>query len=201
MHHRAILQRLRTLLREGTYLVPTRGVPPRQREALDDIAQRMAAPGADPDAIRARIEQLRAAGAIDGVVALSALGVLAASPLVRDYAEASRLAGEQELAALQAGGPWRDAQLASADRHRGVIAYLLGHDVVALDWFTRALGRERSAENLGNVLAVLLRLGEEEEARRMVAVMGRVLAPADQEELGARIRDDDDLVRLRAAAD
>ena len=53
-----------------------------------------------------------------------------------------------------------------------MIAFLRGHDAVALDWFTRALERERSAENVGNVLAVLIRLGELQEARELVPGCG-----------------------------
>jgi hypothetical protein len=195
--HRPILRRIRAALRQGTYLVPSSSAPKAQRAALEEIGCALGAPDADPDAIRARIHQLRADGRIDRVMALSALGVLAASPLVRDFAEAARLAGQQELAALEEGGPWRDVYLASADRHRGVIAYLHGHDGVALDWFTRALQRERSAQNVGNVLAVLIRLGELEEASELLATMYAILPPSTRAELRARVDEDDDLVRLR----
>jgi hypothetical protein len=194
-HH--ILLRIRAAVRRGSYLVPTGGVPPTQRAALREVAGLIASADADPEHIRQRIHQLEASGRIDHVMKLSALGVLAASPLVRDLNEAARLAGQQEFAALELGGPWRELYLASADRHRGVIAFLLGHDPVALDWFTRALERERSAENVGNVLAVLIRIGEIQEAKDLVARMRAALPDGMRAELEQRIAEDDDLVRLR----
>lgn len=197
MDYRSILGRIRAVVRRGSYLVPTGHVPPTMRPALAEIGRAISATDVDPESVRTRIHQLQAAGRIDRVMALSALGVLAASPHVRDYAEASRLASQQELVALDEGGPWLSARLASADRHRGVLAWLLGHDTVALDWFTRALERERSAENVGNVLAVLLRLGELEEARDLAERMDRALPEPMRAELEERIANDDDLARLR----
>ncbi|MEQ1505122.1 MAG: hypothetical protein ABMB14_23005, partial [Myxococcota bacterium] len=90
MDYQSILLRIRAAVRRGSYLVPTGGVPPAQRTALREIAEAIANPDGDPDAIRTRIHQLEAAGRIDRVMKLSALGVLAASPLVRDYVEAAR---------------------------------------------------------------------------------------------------------------
>lgn len=197
MDYQHILLRIRAAVRRSSYLVPTGGVPPTQRGALSEIADAMASDDVDPEQVRLRIHQLAASGRIDHVMKLSALGVLAASPRVGDLAEAARLASQQEFAALDAGGPWRDLHLASADRHRGVIAFLRGHDAVALDWFTRALERERSAENVGNVLAVLIRLGELEEARELVSRMRAALPEAMRAELDQRIDGDEDLLRLR----
>lgn len=197
MDYESILGRIRAAVRRGTYLVPSDHVPPAQRPALREIASLIAATDADPEAIRRRIHQLHGAGRIDRVMQLSALGVLAASPHVRDYAEAARLAGQQELAALDEGGPHRDAWLASAHRHRGVVAWSVGQYEVALDWFTRALERERSAENVGNVLAALVRLGEVDEARDLVARMREALPEGSRAELEARIATDEDLLRLR----
>lgn len=197
MDYQHILLRIRAAVASSTYLVPTGGVPAPQRGALAEVAAAMRSVDADPEQIRRRIHQLHASGRIDHVMKLSALGVLAASPLVRDYAEAARLASQQEFAALDEGGPWRDLYLASADRHRGVIAFIRGHDTVALDWFTRALERERSAENVGNVLAALVRLGELDEARDLLERMARALPDAMRAELEDRVAADEDLVRLR----
>ena len=97
-------------------------------------------------------------------LALSALHVVACHPAVGEWEEAARLAGEQELAALELGGPRLEVNLASVDRHRGVLAFLRGHYDMALDHFARALERHRSPENFTNVLATLIRLGEEREA-------------------------------------
>jgi hypothetical protein len=198
VEYQQILERIRAAVASSTYLVPTGGAPPPMREVLREIAAAIEAADADPEQIRRRIHQLHSAGRIDRVMKLSALGVLAASPLVRDLTEAARLASQQEFAALDEGGPWRDLYLASAHRHRGVIAFLRGFDAVALDWFTRALERERSAENVGNVLATLIRLGELDEARQLVERMRRALPTAMRAELDARIETDDDLVRLRS---
>lgn len=197
MDYRRILDRIRSTVRLGSYLVPTSSVPAEQREALSAIAADIADPNSDPDLVRRRIFQLYAAGRIDRVMKLSAMGVLAASPNVRDYAEAARLAGQQEMVALEEGGPHRDAYLASADRHRGVLAYLLGRYEVALDWFTRALERERTAENLGNVIATLIRLGEIDEARSLLERVCAYFPDEVRLALLARIEEDDDLTRLR----
>jgi hypothetical protein len=194
---REVLGRIRAALRTGSYLVPVRQVPASQRAHLAEIARGIADPSADPERLRTRIRQLQAAGRLDRIRTLSALAVLAASPLVRDHAEALRLVGQQELAALDEGGPDLDANLASVARHRGVTWFLLGRDEHALDWFTRAMERERSAENVGNVLAVLLRLGEVQEAEGLVAGMERVAGEGVVAELRARIAEDEDLTRLR----
>lgn len=198
MDYRRVLDQIRSTVRQGSYLVPASAPSGAQREVLSGIAAAIADPTSDPDGLRKRIHQLHAAGRIDRVMMLSALGVLAASPSVRDYAEAARLAGQQELAALDAGGPTRDAYLASADRHRGVLAYLLGQYAVALDWFGRALGRERSAENLGNVLATLVRLGDLTAATELFVSAPTHFPREVVESLRQRIAHDDDLVRLRS---
>jgi hypothetical protein len=194
---REVLGRIRAALRTGVYLVPSAHAPPDQREALAQIARLLADPASDPHQVRTRIRQLSASGRLDRPMTLSALCVLSASPLLRDYPEALRLAGQQELAALDEGGPWQDLHLASVARHRGVVFFLLGHDAASLDWFTRALELQRSAENVGNVLAVLLRLGELDEAVDTLRRMRAVMASDQWAELAAHVRADDDLVRLR----
>ncbi|MBX2803303.1 MAG: hypothetical protein KTR31_36825 [Myxococcales bacterium] len=198
MDYRRILDRIRTTVRSASYLVPSSSVPEAQREALAEVAASIADGETDPEQIRRKIHQLHAAGRIDRVMMLSALGVLAASPHVRDYAEAARLAGQQEFAALDLGGPSKEAYLASADRHRGVLAYLLGRYEVALDWFTRALERERTAENLGNVLSALIRLGEMAEADDLLDRVRTHFPEEVRDGLEARILEDEDLARLRA---
>ncbi len=193
---RGLVARIRTAVSVGSYLAPTDRLPPAHRPHVDEIAAAMTAPGADPDAIRIRIQQLHATGRIDRTTKLSALSVLAASPLVRDYTEAARLASQQELAALEEGGPWKEARLASAARHRGVVTFLLGHHAAALEWFTRALELERTPENVGNVLAVLLRLGELEEAWELTRSLRASLPEEVWRQLAERIERDEDLVRL-----
>ena len=197
MDYRRILDRIRSTVRRGSYLVPPSSASADQWEALSEVAAAIADPDGDPDVTRRRIHQLHASGRIDRVMKLSALGVLAASPSVRDYAEAARLAGQQELAALDAGGPHLQTYLASADRHRGVLAYLMGQYEVALDWFTRALERERTAENLGNVSSTLIRLGEIDEARDLVTRVRDHFPVEVAQGLDELIQTDDDLSRLR----
>ena len=199
MEYRRILERIRTTVRQGSYLVPKPQPRGGQVEALHEVAALIAEPDMEPDAVRVRIHQLHAAGRLDRVMLLSALGVLAASPAVRDYAEAARLAGQQELVALEAGGPHVEAHRASADRHRGVLAYLLGRYEVALDWFARALEREATAENLGNVMSAMIRLGELQEARALQRRVSTWFPTEVAAELQQRIAVDDDLVRLRSA--
>jgi tetratricopeptide (TPR) repeat protein len=154
----------------------------------------------EPEFCRAVVQRFYEQGQIDKVMMLSALHVIAASPQVRDYAEAARLAGEQEMVALEVRGPNLQANLASADRHRGVLAFIQGHFEVALDYFTRALERQRTAENLGNVLCALLSLGELAEARSIARQVRGTLSSAVVDELNQRIEQDPDLAVLRTEA-
>ncbi len=198
LDHSALFARILAAVDDDAYLTPTEHVDPHNKPALDEVRRLMRARDVDPAAIKRRILELHETGRLDRVHTLSALHVLAASPAVKDYAEAARLAGEQEQAALEAGGPWREANLASVDRHRGVLAFLQGHHEVALDHFTRALERQRSPENIGNVLATLLALGELEEAEAIHASVCRTLAAEPLAQLQRQIADDPDLALLRA---
>ncbi|MEN0067486.1 MAG: hypothetical protein AAGA48_35470 [Myxococcota bacterium] len=197
MDVRRILNRIRETVRQSPYLVPLSAAEGPQAAVLEPIVRAIEDPDSDPDELRQRIHQLHAAGRIDRVMMLSALGVLAASPLVRDYPEAARLAGQQELVALDAEGDLRRRYLASADRHRGVLAYLLGHYETALDWFAQALQREATAENIGNVLSTMIRLGRIEEAIEVRAGVTKTFPPEVLAQLERRVAADDDLVRLR----
>lgn len=197
MDYQAILDRILNTVDHEAYLTPSSQVDPDQRAAMDLVARAMRSRDFDADHAVALIEKLFAEGRIDKVMRLSALHVVAAHPAVGDYAEAARLAGEQELAALELGGPNLQANLASADRHRGVVAFLRGHDVIALDYFSRALERERSAENLGNVLCALIRLGEVEDAANLVQQIREAYPTRVVSELTERIHQDPDLALLR----
>ena len=197
MSYEHILGRIRSTVAGNRYLMPTRGVPAGQQEAMAEVASLLNDPYVPADTVRRRIQQLHGSGRLDRPMKLSALGVLAASPRVRDYAEAARLAGQQELVALEEGGPHVDAYMASADRHRGVVAFLMGHPAVALDWFARALARHRSAENVGNVLAALVQLGDPDEARAILADVRDGWPEEVRAEVEALIDADDDLRALR----
>lgn len=201
MDYQAILDRILTRVDQEAYLTPTAHIDPRQREAMTRIERAIQASDFDPGATRALIRRLHSEGRIDRVKMLSALHVVAAHPSVGDWDEAARLAGEQELAALELGGPELNANLASADRHRGVLAYLRGHTAVALDYFSRALERERTAENLGNVLCSLLKLGEVEDATELLASIEEAYPAATVADLTRRIAQDPDLALLRPLED
>lgn len=198
MDYDAILDRIYRTVDQQAYLTPAGQVPPEQRAAMQLIGRLLSAPDFDPEQVRARVLAMSAEGRIDRVMTLSALHVVAAHPRVADWAEAARLAGEQELAALELGGPHLDANLASVDRHRGVVAFLRGFHVVALDYFSRALERERSAENLGNVLCTLIALGELDEARELLESIERAYPARLVAELRERVQQDPDLALLRA---
>ena len=103
MDYQHILLRIRAAVRRGSYLVPTGGVPPAQRAALRRSPTRLRRPTPIRSRSGSGFISSQASGRIDHVMKLSALGVLAASPLVGDLAEAARLASQQEFAALEPG--------------------------------------------------------------------------------------------------
>ena len=197
MGYRGILERIRRAVERTDYLTPTSHIAdPRQQEALADLAALMRTPGFDASDGISLVREAHRDGRLDRVKMLSALGVIAASPQVRDYAEAFRLASQQELAALDLGGDGLDANLASAYRHRGVVSYLMGHYEVALESFTAALERERTAENLGNVLCALVHEDPESAAELLRDV--RDGFPTEiRTALEERVREDGDLKALR----
>lgn len=197
MDYRSVLERIIEQVDSTAYLTPSAQVDPRHRQVLTEVGAMIQDPNTTPDTIRAHIQRHYEAGRLDRVHYLSALHVLAASPRVQDWSEAARLAGEQELAALDLGGPFQQTNLAAVDRHRGVVAYLRGHYDNALDHFSRALERQRSAENLGNVLCALVRLGEIDEARSLLAQIRATLPQALVTDLTEMVNQDPDLALLR----
>lgn len=197
MSVQSILERVLHAVDRQAYLTPVDQADGRYHEPLDQVARALSQPGADPDACRALARSLHAEGKLDAVHLYSALHVIAASPRVADYAEAARWVAEQENAALRAGGGNLDANLASVDRHRGVLAFLQGHHEVALDYFARALERQRSPENVGNLLCALVCLGELDEAHDLLDHLSQALPTAFIRQLRARIEDDPDLAPLR----
>lgn len=197
MDYRSLLERITQTVEERAYFTPTSHLDPRQRAALDRARQAMAEPDFDPDAIRAQLRADHAAGRLDRVHLLSALHVVACHPRVADWPEAARLVGEEELAALDLGGPGLEANLAAVDRHRGVLAFLRGHPEVALDYFTRALERQRTGENFTNVLCTLLRLGEIDEARGLLAQARAAFPSSLVTEIDRSVELDPDLALLR----
>lgn len=197
MNHQALLDRILKAVDQKAYLPLADVVDGRQREAMARVQAALQADDFDVVSAREMVRQMREDGKIDEPMMYSALHVIAASPQVRDYAEAARMVAEQEMAAMRAGGPGLDDHLASVDRHRGVLAFLMGNYEVALDYFTRAFERQRSAGNLANVLAALLRLGEEEDAVDLLEQMRSTFPPALVGALEEMIAIDPDLALLR----
>ena len=197
MDYRSVLERIIEQVDAVAYLTPTAQVDPRHREVLADVGAMIQDRSKSPELIRATIDHQLEAGRLDRVHYLSAMQVLAASPREQDWAEAARLAGEQELAALDHGGPYLQTNLAAVDRHRGVVSFLRGYYDMALDHFSRALERQRSAENLGNVLCTLVRLGEVPEARALYLQIRTTLPDDLVTELHQMVSTDPDLALLR----
>lgn len=195
--YRALLDRILDAVDERAYFTPTAHLDDGQGAMLPAFQQALAQPGFDPDEVRAYVQREHDAGRVDRVVMLSALHAIACHPAVAEWEEAARLAGEQELAALELGGPRLQKNLASVDRHRGVLAFLRGHFEAALDYFARAFERERSAENLTNILCTLLRLGEETEAWDLLREVRRAFPPELVAEIDTSIQTDPDLALLR----
>lgn len=198
MNHRALLERIYQAVDQSAYLTPAIQVEAHQRAAMEEIGVALQARPFDAILAKTLIETRFSEGRIDAVKRFSALHVVAAHPDVRDWSEAARLVAEQELAAYDLGGPGLVGNLASVDRHRGVLAYLRGHYEPALDYFTRALERERSAENLGNILCALVRLGDLDDARELLAQVREGFAPALVSQLQHIMDIDPDLALLRS---
>lgn len=201
LDYQALIARITDAVDREAYFTPTAHLDASQRAVLAEAERRMARPGFDAEGVRAWLRAEHAAGRIDRVHLLSALHVVACHPGVADWEEAARLVGEQELAALELGGPRLQDHLASVDRHRGVLAFLRGHYEVALDYFARALERQRTAENFTNVLCTLIRLGDEDEATDLLRHGRRSFPPAMIAEIDRNIAHDPDLALLRSPED
>ncbi len=195
--YQALLDRILDAVDQQAYFTPTAHLDGGSGQVLPGFQAALKQPGFDPDEVRAYVHAEFHSGRIDRVVLLSALHAVACHPAVAEWEEAARLAGEQELAALELGGPRLQLNLASVDRHRGVLAFLRGHFEVALDYFARAFERERSAENLTNILCTMLRLGEESEAWDLLREVRRAFPPELVAEINRSIEQDPDLALLR----
>lgn len=198
MDFQQLFSRILQTVDEAAYFTPVEHVDAAQRAAVDAVREAMARSDFQPDAVRGLIERLATRGHLDPVMRLSALHVVACHPAVADYEEAARLVGEQEFAALTLGGPNLQANLASVDRHRGVLAFVRGHHEVALDYFARALERQRTAENVGNVLCTLCAMGEFGEARDLLTQVRSAFPASLVAQLEDSISRDPDLAPLRS---
>lgn len=197
MNYEALLDRILRNVDAEAYLPLADVVDDDQRAALDELGRALQQPELDASALRARARQLHDQGAMDEVHLYSALHVIAAHPRVNELDVAAEMAARQEMAALRLGGARLQANLASVERHRGVIAWLQGNTDVALDYFSRAFERQRSAGNLANVLACLLRLGDEDDARDLLHQVRGAFPDALVRALDDMILRDPDLALLR----
>jgi tetratricopeptide (TPR) repeat protein len=198
MNVQHILDRILHNVDRDAYLTPVDHVDSRFKEALELVGRGLADPDTDASTCRALARGLYAEGRLDKVHLHSALHVIAAHPSVGDYVEAARQVAEQEMAAFEVGGTNLESNLASVDRHRGVLAFVQGRYGAALDYFSRALERERSVENLGNILCALIRLGEADHADALVAQVRDVFPKSFVSQLQRRIDTDPDLINLRS---
>lgn len=197
MDHQALYERILSQVDGQAYLAYADAVSPDQRAAMAALGAQIQAADFSPEAVRAEARAAHAAGQIDAFNLLSVLHVVASSPSVKDFGEAARLIAEKELLALRMGGPELGGRLASVERHRGALSFLLGNYEQALDYFSRAFERQRSAGNLANVLNALIRLGDRQEAVELLAqVRGGLPAPLVRD-LEQMIQVDPDLATLR----
>jgi tetratricopeptide (TPR) repeat protein len=200
MDYAALVDRILATVDTDAYLAYADVVDPVQTPAMREIEAAMQHGGFDPDAVVALANALHNNGHIDRVHLLSALHVIAASPEVGNYDEAARLAAAQEQAALDLGGPRLQANLASVERHRGVLAFVQSRYDVALDYFSRAFERQHTAGNLANVLATLIRIGEVGESRDLYLQVRRTLHADLVAQLSQMVASDPDLALLRMEA-
>lgn len=197
MDHQALYERILSQVDGQAYLAYADAVSPDQRAAMAALGAQIQAADFSPEAVRAEARAAHAAGQIDAFNLLSVLHVVASSPSVKDFGEAARLIAEKELLALRMGGPELGGRLASVERHRGALSFLLGNYEQALDYFSRAFERQRSAGNLANVLNALIRLGDRQEAVELLAQVRGGLPAALVRDLEQMIQVDPDLATLR----
>lgn len=197
MNHQALYERILHKVDGQAYLAYADAVDGAQRAAMAALGAQIQDPAVPAEDIRRGAHAAHAAGHIDRFNLLSVLHVVASSPKVRDFAEAARLIAEKELLAIAEGGPAQQTRLASVERHRGAVAFLMGDFAVALEYFSRAFERQRSAGNLANVLNALIRLGDRAEAAELLAQVRATLPPQLTAELVDMIRLDPDLATLR----
>ena len=200
MDYTALFERILGQVDQQAYLPLADVVDPKQKDGMLTIERMIREPTETAEACEQVIRQLHSAGEIDSIHMMSALHVLAASPKVNDLHLAAQYATEQEMMAMEMAGPRLQDNLASVDRHRGVLAFLQSHYDVALDYFSRAFERQHSAGNLSNVLATLIRLGDVSEAQRLVAQVRSSLSSELVSDLNQIIEQDPDLALLRSEA-
>ncbi len=195
-----ILGRVLKGVQSKAFVTPSEGIrDAREREIVGSVLARMEAPGFDVEGVRAEIEALGERALITPRRRAILLQTVAAHPAVGELEECARLIGEEEYLVLQEGGPELPRRLAVVHHHRAVLAYLLGRYEVALDLETRSVEVAPWSDSLANILAILLRLGEEPRARDLLAQMRASFPAAMVARVIDYIRQDPDLELLRDA--
>ncbi len=197
MDYDALFERILGQVDQAAYMALADVVDPEQRGAMMEIEGQIRDPSIAAHTTESLIKRFHQDGLIDRVHMLSALHVLAASPKVGAFDLAAKYVAEQEMAAMALGGPRLTANLASVDRHRGVLAFMQGHFAVALDYFSRAFERQHTAGNLSNVLAALIRLGDIQEAKGLLVQIRGAFTSELNADLNTMIQQDPDLALLR----
>ncbi len=197
MNYEELVHRILHRVDEQAYHAEHEDLDDEQLGPINQALRALRDPSQGPDVARALTQRFSSTGQIDAVNALSLLHVIAASPQVANYEEASRLVAQQEHAALAQGGPRLSKNLASVERHRGVLAFKLGRFDVALDYFSRAFERQHIPGNLANVLCTLIRLGDVDDARDLRDQVLGAFPPDFTRELVRMIQRDPDLALLR----
>jgi len=201
LDYNALFERILGQVDQAAYMPLADSVEESQRTAMGEIEGQIRDPSVTAQTTERLIHRLHESGHIDRVNMLSALHVLAASPKVGDFDLAARHVADQEMAALALGGPRLESNLASVERHRGVLAFLQGRFSVAIDYFSRAFERQHTAGNLANVLATLIRLGDVDDSRALLAQVRSAFAPDFVDQLNLMIAQDPDLAMLRDEED
>jgi tetratricopeptide (TPR) repeat protein len=197
LDYNALYERILGQVDQQAYLPLADVVDTAQQPTMLEIQQLIQNPTVNTPVVEAHIRETHQAGLIDKVHMLSALHVLAASPKCKDYDMAAKYAAEQEMASMAMGGPRLADNLASVDRHRGVLAFLQGHYGIALDYFSRAFERQHTSGNLANVLAALIRVGDLDEAKELLIQVRGALNPHLISSLNEMIEQDPDLSLLQ----
>lgn len=147
----------------------------------------------DANALVERVGALSAQGALSAWAQTEWLYKAAAHPEAQRLDEAERLLDQLENLANASDEERRPRALAVIERHRSWIAYQRRDNTGALEHSIRAYELEAWVADLHNVLCVLVRLGEDATARRLLADAERTLDPAELQQLHALGAADPDL--------
>ncbi len=193
-----ILGRVLRTVEHRSFVTPVEGIEDAaEREIVSGVLRALGQPGFDPDTVRAEIDALHRHGRIDRRRCVILLQTVSAHPSVGDLDRVARLIGEEEYEVLKEGGPKMASRLAVVDHHRAVLAYLLGRYEVALDLETRSAEIAPWSDSLANILAILIRLGEEGRARDLLLQIRGAFPPLITDSIDTYIRQDPDLELLR----